>query len=195
MYQEQFEQSTACTWTQSFGGTEAITLTESMGVQSLGNNSATGSEQRRPESPKHLLGVISQPSLPCIDEVNSPEKTEPLLCTQPLANGDGDGGDYTAMITKPQLVANDTDSRVTEVIGGGSLGAACKTGVETELEERIKKLREEAAEFERLQKLRQEAAELERLKELREEAAKLELQKELRNDGQTFELDDNRSKR
>lgn len=168
MYQEQLQQSTVCTWTQSLGGTEAITLTESIGIQSLGNNSASRGEQRGGESPQRPLTVLSQPTLPCIDEVDSPDKTEPLLSTQP----------------------DDTNNLITEVIGGG----AYKTGVETELEERIKKLREEAAEFERLKKLRQEAADLERLKKLREEAAELELQNELRNDGQSSELDDNKSR-
>lgn len=189
MYQEQLEQSTVCTWTQSLGGTEAITLTESIGIQSLGNNSATGGEQRGGESLQRPLTVLSQPTLPCIDEVDSPDKTEPLLSTQPLENIDGDGGNYTSLI-RAQLVPDDTNNLITEVIGGG----AYKTGVETELEERIKKLREEAAEFERLKKLRQEAADLERLKKLREEAAELELQNKLRNDGQSSELDDNKSR-
>lgn len=189
VYQEQLEQSTVCTWTQTLGGTEAITLTESIGIQSLGNNSATGSEQRGGESPKRPLMVLSQPSLPCIDEVDSPDKTEPLPCTQQLENIDGDGGNYTSLI-RAQLLPDDTDNLITEVIGGGG----CKTGVETELEERIKKLREEAAEFERVKKLRQEAADLERLKKLREEAAELELQKEMRNDGQCSELDENKSR-
>ena len=98
VYQEQIEQSTVCTWAQTSGGTEAITLTKSMGVQSQGKNSATGSEQRGGVSPIRPFMVLSQPSLPCIDEVNSPDKMESLPCTQPLEIIEDEGGNSTSFI-------------------------------------------------------------------------------------------------
>lgn len=165
LYQEQLEQSTVCTRTQIVDGTDIMTFTESIGpvlspsgtggTQSLGNGSAAGSERGRGESPQRPVLVVSHPGLPSIDEVDSPEKNE-------------DG--VIEPITIGLQVAVQNEDRVTEPTGEGFLGMSCKEGVEIELEERIKKLREEAENFERLQKLRQEARELERRKKLREEA-------------------------
>lgn len=142
------DQSELCTWTQSIGGSESIGLTESVdptlsltrtgGSQSMGNNSAAGTG-RGGKSPKHLGRPFQNRRLPCVDEVDSPQKLEPALCTQPVSNGHTQGPSHKAMTTDPPN-SDYSDDCVTEPI----LGAP-----DDELEDRVRKLKEEAAEFER----------------------------------------------
>jgi ribosomal protein L29 len=183
------DQSELCTWTQSIGGSKSIGVTESVGPtlsltrtggsQSMGNNSAARTG-RGGKSPKHLGGPFQDRRLPCVDEVDSLEKLEPALCTQLVSNRDTHGPSRKAMTTDP-LNSDYSDDCVTVPI----LGAP-----DDELEDRVKKLKEEAAEFERFQKLREEVAELERLKKLRHEVAQLERQKQMRDDSRPIELDE-----
>ena len=145
-------------------GSDTATFTETMcpplnlsgngGTQSLGNGSAVGSD--RGVSDPLKCHVITHPTLPSIDEVDSPEKID-----NPITNPGK---------ISPKVVEQIQDSVVIEPVAADVSGATCKVGVEAELQERIRKLREEDAEFERVDKLRQEAAELELRKKLREEA-------------------------
>lgn len=171
LYQEQLKEQQLCTRTQHLDASNTVTFTESTGLVlsltrtagslSQGNGSAAGSDQGRSENvhnvQRPVLVTSHLRSLPSIDEVDSPEKNQDCV-TEPMK-------------ISPHVVEQVEDA-VTELVTFSSL--SCKVGVELELEERIRKLREEDAEFERVEKLRQEATELERRKKLREEAAQVD---------------------
>ncbi len=189
------------------GGTESVGLTKNKGpllstfamtvrtksvTQSLGNNSVTMIEQRRFQSPLCLLDAPSKQGLPCIPEVEIQEKTEPLPLSEPLGITEVDGRRNKGITVQPPVSDFASDCVTEPIETQGMEGSPRLLGVEeSELEERIKKLREEAAEYDRVKKLRQEAIELERINKFRGEAAELELQMELRKDGKPSDLDDN----
>lgn len=181
--------------TESIGVTETggpmLSLSRTGGTQSLGNNSAAGSGLHWGESSKHLGKPFPDRGLPCIDEVDSPEKLKPAICTQPVRKDDIDGGSQKAITTEPPN-SDYTEDFVTEPIVPGLEGSLWKPAPEEELEDRLRKLKEEAADFERFQKLREEVAELERLKKLRQEDAQSERKYQLREDSRSFEFDESR---
>lgn len=137
------------------------------GTQSLGNNSAIGSEDQKVLFSRHPLRSQSKPGLPAIHEVESPNKTNVHV------------GNRTEVDVGEKAIVDVGDVGViANAIKATKVDVVEPSMNEMELEEHIKKLREEAAEFERLRKLRQEAAVLERLRDLREEATELELETE-----------------
>ena len=199
IYEDQLAQSTVCTWTQSAGGTAiinsvglGISFSGSGGTQSLANNSAAGSEGHKGQVSRPPLRSQSESGLPTIDEVDSPDKIKvDVGDKRKVVVGDKtevEVGDKTEVD-----VGNKTKHRnggdktnvdvgnvgVSAIVTGATkvdLGvASTNVTVEMELEEHIKKLKDEVAEFERLRKLRLEAAVLERLKKLREEAVESEV--------------------
>ena len=157
IYQDQLAQSTVCTWAQSAGGTTildsvglGISFSGSGGTQSLGNNSAAGSEEQKAQVSRRTQ---SHPSLPSIDEVDSPEKTKEDIGNKTKV----DVGSNTIVDVRNDGITTTVIEATNVDLGEPSINVT----IEMELEERIKKLREEAAEFERLRNLRQEAVVLE----------------------------------
>lgn len=198
IYQNQLAQSTVCTKTHSLGGATTMdsvdlgnSFSASGGTQSLGNNSAIGSEEQKVLFSRHPLRSQSKSGLPAIDEVESPDKTKVHVGNQTEVDvgekttvGIGekttvDIGEETTVDIGEKTTVDIGDVGVTAIaIEATEVDVVEPSMNEMQLEEHIKKLKEEAAEFERLRKLREEAAVLERLRDLREEAIELEFKSE-----------------
>ena len=167
--------------------------------QSGGNYSAAGVPSYDVGAqPKELAGDHIYSFLPCIEEVDSPEKLAPLVNAVPITTNaalrDAALGGTQETTRSTWAMTGAAEDGLIEPIDAKTEDTTKKLGLEQQLEQRLRMLKEEAQNFERVRKLKDEAAELERVKKLREEIAEFEQRAQTTRDTKATDEEDWRAR-